>query len=453
MPSAASAEKSTKIELLRFNTPQMRAFHLSWMAFFLCFFAWFGLAPLMTVVRSELQLTGEQVRWCLAGSVAATVFARLLIGWLCDRIGPRLTYSWLLILGSVPVMLVGLADRFETFLLFRLLIGVIGASFVVTQCHTSLMFAPNCVGTANATGAGWGNLGGGVVQFAMPAMFALFVGVLGLSEAWSWRLAMFVAGALCFAMGIAYRWFTQDTPAGNFAELRSRGQLAAKASQKGLFWQACRDYRVWLLAVAYGACFGIELTLDNVDHTYFVDQFGLSLTAAGWAAGAFGMMNLFARALGGYIADWFGKSWSLKGRVTWLFIALFCEGLTLMLFSQCRRIELAIPVMLLTGLFVKMSNGATYSVVPFLNPRALGSVAGIVGAGGNVGAVSAALFLGGMSADWPARFLVLGFGVVMCSLAVLALGPAPKMAPDSDLLESAPIAGGRLTLELEQARA
>mgnify|MGYP003340696612 CR=1 FL=1 len=34
------------------------------------------------------------------------------------------------------------------------IIGLIGAAFVITQYHTSIMFAPNCVGTANATTAG-----------------------------------------------------------------------------------------------------------------------------------------------------------------------------------------------------------------------------------------------------------------------------------------------------------
>ena len=79
--------------------------------------------------------------------------ARLVIGWLCDRFGPRLTYAWLLILGSLPVMGIGFAHDFQTFLIFRLLIGLIGASFVITQYHTSVMFAPNVVGTANAVTA------------------------------------------------------------------------------------------------------------------------------------------------------------------------------------------------------------------------------------------------------------------------------------------------------------
>ncbi len=121
--------------------------------------------------------------WCIIGSVAITVLARLAIGWLCDRIGPRRTYAGLLMLGSLPVMGIGLAHDFETFLLFRVAIGAIGASFVITQYHTSMMFAANCVGTANATTAGWGNLGGGVTQMVMPLVFAGFVGVVGLSQA------------------------------------------------------------------------------------------------------------------------------------------------------------------------------------------------------------------------------------------------------------------------------
>ena len=100
--------------------PQIRAFHMSWFAFFLCFFAWFGIAPLMKVVRDELHLTQSQIGWSIIASVTITVFARLVIGWLCDQIGPRLAYTWLLIVGSIPVMLIGLANDPWTFIFFRL---------------------------------------------------------------------------------------------------------------------------------------------------------------------------------------------------------------------------------------------------------------------------------------------------------------------------------------------
>lgn len=195
--------KATKIKLFSISTPQMRAFHMTWFAFFLAFFAWFGIAPLMAIVREELHLTKVQIGNTIIASVAITIIARLIIGKLCDKYGPRLTYTWLLILGSLPVMGIGLAHSYESFLLFRLAIGAIGASFVITQYHTSVMFAPNVVGTANATTAGWGNLGGGVTQLVMPLVFAAFVG-LGYSETISWRLAMIVAGAVLLLTGIAY---------------------------------------------------------------------------------------------------------------------------------------------------------------------------------------------------------------------------------------------------------
>jgi NNP family nitrate/nitrite transporter-like MFS transporter len=417
--------KATRIELLSLATPNMRAFHMSWIAFFLCFFAWFGIAPLMSVVRTELALTKDQIGWCIIGSVAATIFARLLVGWLCDRIGPRLTYTWLLLLGSVPVMCIGLAHDFTTFLVFRVLIGAIGASFVITQYHTSRMFAANCVGTANATAAGWGNLGGGVTQLVMPLVFAFFVGTVGLATAASWRLAMVAVGLLCAVTGIAYYFLTQDTPEGNYRELRAAGKMPAKNAARGGFWEACRDRRVWALFFIYGACFGMELTIDNIAVLYFLDYFAyfkevdpaVALKTAGLIAGMFGGMNLFARAIGGWIADKCGNRWGLDGRVKWLFIALFGEGIGLMLFAQTTTLTLAIPLMITFAMFVKMSNGATYAVVPFINRRALGAVSGIVGAGGNAGAVALGFLFKSEAIDWHTALFIAGVAVTCVSFA------------------------------------
>lgn len=178
--------KATRIQLFSLASPQMRTFHVTWFAFFLCFFGWFGVAPLMPLIREELSLSKSQIGNIVISSVAITIFARLLIGWLCDKFGPRITYTYILILGSLPVMGIGLSNSYESFLLFRLAIGVIGASFVVTQYHTSMMFAPNVVGTANATTAGWGNMGGGVTQVVMPLIFGAFV-ALGFVETSAWR--------------------------------------------------------------------------------------------------------------------------------------------------------------------------------------------------------------------------------------------------------------------------
>lgn len=300
--------KATAIRLLDFRTVPMRAFHMSWIAFFICFFGWFGIAPLMPVIRQELHLTKEQIGNSIIASVAITVLARLMFGWLCDRIEPRRAYTWLLILGSLPVMEAGLAHDYASFLLLRLAIGAVGASFVITQYHTSVMFAPGIVGTANATAAGWGNLGGGVTQMVMPLLFAGFLN-LGAGSWWSWRLAMIVPGIALFLTGIAYYFLTKDSADGNFNELRAQARPQVRASASGSFWKACRDRRVWALAVIYGACFGLELTIDNVAALYFVDYFKLSLAVAGVVAGTLGMMNLFARALGGIVSDKCSRRW------------------------------------------------------------------------------------------------------------------------------------------------
>jgi NNP family nitrate/nitrite transporter-like MFS transporter len=420
--------RATRINLLDFRTPPMRAFHVSWAAFFLCFFAWFGVAPLMGVIRKEMGLTRDQVGWCIIGSVAITVVARLAVGRLCDRYGPRRTYAALLVLGALPVMGIGLARDFPTFLLFRVLIGAIGASFVVTQYHTSVMFAPNCVGTANATSAGWGNLGGGVTQIVMPLVFTLFAVTLGLGEFWGWRASLLACGVLCLLAGLAYYALTQDTPEGDLIELRARGLAPPSRALAGSFRKAAGDRRVWLLFVAYAACFGVELTMDNIAALYYADEFGLGLGAAGLAAGSLGVLHVFARTLGGYLSDRAGARTGLSGRVTWLFVALLAEGIALVVFSRMTTLALAIPAMLLFGLFMKMAEGATYAVVPFVNRQALGSVAGIVGAGGNAGAVAAGfLFRGGIA--WGTALLTLGLIVAAASFLVLAVRFSPEHEP------------------------
>lgn len=416
--------KATRINLLDFKSVPMRAFHMSWFSFFLCFFSWFGIAPLMSVVRDEFGLTKEQIGNIIIASVSITIIARLFIGWLCDKIGPRLCYTFLLTLGSLPVMGIGLADSYESFLIFRLAIGAIGASFVITQYHTSVMFAPNCVGTANATSAGWGNLGGGVTQMVMPLVFAFFI-YLGFDKGASWRLAMLVAGAVCFCMGIAYFFFTKDLPEGNFEDLK-KSKAMEKDGAKGAFWIAVKDYRVWALFFIYAACFGIELTINNIAALYFKDYFGLGLKTAGLVAGLFGLMNIFARTTGGIIGDLFGKTGGLKGRVRWLFIALLVEAVALLIFSRMNVLPVAIGTMIIFSLFVQMSEGATYSVVPFINKKALGSVSGIVGAGGNMGAVAAGFLFRSPDITWPDSLMVLGFCVLAISFCTFFVRFSPE---------------------------
>lgn len=416
MTKETTTGKATRIRLFSFSTPQMKAFHMTWISFFLCFFGWFGIAPLMAIVRQDLGLTKGQIGNIIIASVGITIFARLLTGWLCDKYGPRLTYTGLLLIGSLPVMLIGLSNSYESFLIFRLAIGIIGASFVITQYHTSVMFDKNVVGTANALVGGWGNLGGGVTQIVMPLIFAGFVG-LGYANHFAWRLSMLIPGIMLFIAGILYYRLTQDTPEGNIIELKKTDpEYRAKAKDsKGSFSNAMKDHRVWILFLIYGCSFGVEITIDNIAALYFIDNYGVSLKTAGLIAGSFGMMNIFARALGGYFGDYFGNKSGIKGRVNILGIFLCLEGLGIVLFSQMNYLPLAIGTMLLFALFVKMSNGACYSVVPFIKPKAIGAVSGIVGAGGNVGAVLMGILLKSEGISYKYGLLIIGIIVVFIS--------------------------------------
>jgi MFS transporter, NNP family, nitrate/nitrite transporter len=426
--------KAARIDLFSLKSVQMRTFHMTWFAFFLCFFGWFGIAPLMAVVREDLGLTKAEIGNTIIASVAITVLVRMLVGPMCDRYGPRRVYAGLLLLGSLPVMLIGLADSYESFLLFRLAIGAIGASFVITQYHTTVMFAPNVVGTANATTAGWGNLGGGVTQMVMPLIFAAVL-ALGVEQTLGWRLAMVVPGAVLFFTGIAYYAFTRDCPDGDYAELRSRGLLPSAAAERSgwaTFAAAAKDPRVWALFVVYGACFGVELTINNIAAIYYFDRFGLGLATAGIIASLFGLMNIFARTLGGVFSDLFAGRFGLRGRVVFLFCVLFLEGCALLLFSQMNGLALAVGAMILFSLFVQMSEGATYGIVPFVNKKALGAVAGIVGAGGNAGAVAAGFLFKSEALTYQQALFYLGVAVVLCSFCALAVRFAPAVLAEED---------------------
>ncbi|WP_338868388.1 NarK family nitrate/nitrite MFS transporter [Spirosoma sp. SC4-14] len=432
--NAVANKPLDKLTIFSLKGVQMRTFHITWLTFFVCFFGWFGLAPLMPAVRADLGLTKPQVGNIIIAAVSATIFARLLVGKLCDTWGPRKTYTALLVLGSLPVMLVGLAHDYTTFLLFRLAIGTIGASFVITQYHTSMMFAPNVKGTANALTGGWGNLGGGITQLAMPVIMATIVG-FGYTKPEAWRLAMIVPGVMMLVMAVLYYRYTTDTPNGNFDEI----ERSAHPKDKVSFWEACADIRVWALALAYGCCFGMEITFDGVAALYFFDNFKMDETEAGFWAMLFGFMNIFARALGGIVADKVGNNYGMRGKGVLLAGLLLLEGVGIILFAQAGNLPLAIMSMLTFALFLKMSNGGTYAIVPFVNPKAVGLISGIVGAGGNVGGMLMGFLFKSQSISYGQAFFYIGVTVAVVGLILFLVnfGKATVSEPAEAELQTA----------------
>ncbi|MBS1602173.1 MAG: MFS transporter [Bacteroidetes bacterium] len=401
-----------RIRLFSLDTIQMRTFHITWLMFFVCFFGWFGLAPLMPAIRADLGLTKAQVGNTIIASVSSTIIARLLIGKLCDRIGPRKTAVGLLLIGSIPVLLAGLATSYTTFLLFRLAIGVIGASFVVTQFHTSMMFAARIKGTANAITGGWGNLGGGVTNMVMPLIFSAIVG-FGYAPHYAWRYAMVVPAVMMWVVAYLYYRYTADTPEGNFSDVRKASGAAGPTN-----WSVLADWRVAALTLAYAMCFGMEITFDNVASLHFVDTFHLPLARAGFWAGLFGFMNVFARALGGFLSDKAGLRWGMRGKGGLLAGALLLEGLGLIAFAHAPSFVLAISFMLTFALFLKMANGAVYGIVPFVNEKNVGLISGVVGAGGNLGGMLFGFLFKSDTITYGEAFTYIGTTVVIIAAVV-----------------------------------
>jgi MFS transporter, NNP family, nitrate/nitrite transporter len=403
----------TRLNVFSAKGIQMKTFHITWLTFFVCFFGWFGLAPLMPTIKEDLNLDKGQIGNIIIASVSATIIARLLIGRLCDTWGPRKTYTLLLLVGAIPVMCVGLAQDYTSFLLFRLAISVIGASFVITQFHTSQMFAANIKGTANAVAGGWGNLGGGVTNMIMPLIFAAIVG-FGFTSHDAWRYAMIVPGAMMLVMAFFYYRFTKDTPAGNYDEINTLKAVKGKTD-----YSVLKDWRIWALALAYAVCFGMEITFDNVAALHFVQEYKLSQSSAGFWAGMFGFMNIFARALGGIFADKVGKKFGMRGKGLLLAAVLLLEGLGLLMFAQSGSFGMAIFSMISFALFLKMANGATYAITPFINEKNGGLVAGIVGAGGNLGGMMFGFLFKSKNITYLDAFSYIGYIAIAVSAIVL----------------------------------
>ncbi|MCF3109719.1 NarK family nitrate/nitrite MFS transporter [Niabella sp. CC-SYL272] len=403
----------TKLNVFSLKGVQMRTFHITWLTFFICFFGWFGLAPLMPTIKQELNLTKSQIGNIVIASVSGTIVARLIIGRLCDSWGPRKTYTALLLLGALPVTFVGLANDYATFLLFRLAISIIGASFVITQFHTSVMFAANIKGTANAVAGGWGNLGGGITNMTMPLVFAAILG-LGYTSQQAWRYAMILPGLLMLLAAFLYYRYTKDTPEGNYDEIKREKKAAPKTN-----YSILKDWRIWALALAYAMGFGMEITFDNVAALHFVQAFKLSQSSAGFWAGVFGLMNLFARALGGIFSDKIGKKQGMRGKGIFLALMLLLEGIGLLLFAKAGTLPLAIISMISFALFLKMVNGATYAMTPFIHSKNIGLISGIVGAGGNVGGMLFGFLFKSDSITYAEAFRYIGFTVIAVSFIIL----------------------------------
>lgn len=287
-----SEGKACRLHLLSCAAPHMRSFHLAWLAHFVAVFATFAAAPLLPVIRDDLNLDKAQISTAGIAAVAGTVVSRVLMGGVCDRWGPRYGASSVLLLTASATFGMALVGDAGGYLAARLFIGFSLASFVACQFWCSVMFTPRIVGTANAVAAGWGNSAGGVVQLIMPLLLQGLAH--GQPEFVAWRTCYLVVGWLQVAVGLMVLLLGQDLPAGNYSTLRRQG-LMGRPNSRREYWAAVRNYRTWVMCVVYGFSFGTELTMNNVLSQYIYDQFSTSLVGAGALASVFSLCNIFSR--------------------------------------------------------------------------------------------------------------------------------------------------------------
>jgi NNP family nitrate/nitrite transporter-like MFS transporter len=431
-----------KLNIFSFDRPHHLSFHMSWLGFFISFVSTFAAAPMIPVIREDLGLTKPQLGNAGLAAVTGTIICRVLMGTVCDLIGPRLGLSVILLATAPFCFAMAMVQGFEGFLICRLGIGLGLATFVACQFWMSCMFNSKCVGLANATAAGWGNLGGGVTQFLMPGIYAICYSATNSRAFTAWRWAYIFPGMCHTVVGLMVMYLGQDLPDGNYKVLTTSGALEKKSSMK-VNLIGMKNYRMWCMVATYGFCFGVELTMNNIVAGYLFDQFGVSLSVAGVLASCYGMMNLFARSVGGIISDWSSTRFGMRGRLWTLWSTQTLEGVLCIFMGLSKdNLGATIAFMVFFSICVQASEGASYGIVPFISRRALGVVSGFIGAGGNAGAtIATAAFFTKDSIETYEGLQYLGYTVIGVTALVIPIHfpmwgsmffPASKTATEED---------------------
>ncbi|PCH97085.1 MAG: MFS transporter [Gammaproteobacteria bacterium] len=472
-----------KMNLLNLSDPKIKTLHVTWFAFFLTFVVWFSHAPLLVFIKEAFDLSSAQIKALLILNVALTIPARIVIGILVDKYGPRIIYSGLLVSAFFLCTGFAMADSFEQLALFRFLLGFVGAGFVIGIRLVGEWFPAKQVGIAEGIYGGWGNFGSAAGAMTLPTLALAFGGDDG------WRYAIGLTGVIAGVYGIFFYFAARNTPKGStyFKPKKSGGLevtswkdfyfyifmnipmyialavLAWKLSPSGVqllttqtmyimwvgllvlfivqvkaIWHVNKENlthgvadiekydfkQVAILDVSYFVTFGSELAVVSMLPLFFLDTFeGISAVQAGLLASGFAFMNLVARPTGGWFSDKFGRRKSLM---------ILVGGLTVgyMVLSQVDgtwAIPLAVLATMCCSFFVQAGEGAVFAIVPLVKRRMTGQIAGMAGAYGNVGAVTYLTVLSFV--DYSTFFMVIAASAGVIFFATMFLSePKGHMA-------------------------
>jgi len=466
---------SSNLNLLSFKG-KTRILHLSWFAFFLTFVVWFNHAPLLATIRDAFGLSEQEVKILLILNVALTIPARVIIGMLVDRFGPRIVFSLLLFISSFLCFFFATAQSFETLAIARFLLGFIGAGFVIGIRMISEWFPARQLGLAEGIYKGLGNFGSAAAAMTLPALALYFGGDDG------WRYAVGTTGVIIFIYSFIYYAFVTDTPEGSTyfkpnktggLEVTSKGDfffyllmniplyaamgvLTWKLSSLGLlgndivnviyaaliFIYILQSHQIYkvnagilkepvpeihqykfkqvaILSLAYAVTFGTELAVVSMLPLFFIDTFEVSIVAGGILASCYAFVDIISCPSGGWISDKFGRKKSLMILLSGIVVGF----LILSQINSNWPITMVVILIMMCSFFVGSGSGAVFAVVPLTKRRLTGQIAGMAGAYGNVGAV---IFLTVLSFVTPQIF----FLVIACStltvLATVAFLDEPK---------------------------
>lgn len=461
-----------------------RILHLTWFAFFLTFVCWFNFVPFQTTWAAQIGLTEVQIKTIGLCNIALTIPARIVVGMILDRYGPRITFSALLVFAAIPCFATALAQDFNQLVMSRLLMGLVGAGFVVGIRMVSEWFPPKEIGVAEGIYGGWGNFGSFGAMSALP-IIATSTSFLA-AGALNWRLAIALSGVAAAIYGFIYYANAQDTPSGkafkrpkksggmevtsvksfwaymlsNFGLIFALGLLAWRLMQSkfltiegmyiaflalvGLY--AYQSYQAWqvnkellmgkksyeyeqrfkfgqvaLLEYTYVTNFGSELVAITVLPPFIEKTFGLSPIIATSVVALYAFLNLVSRPSGGLISDKFGSR-----RWTMIFVTLGIAFSYLILqgINSSWSIFLVIPILVCTACFTQAGCGVTYSIVPLVKREITGQIAGNVGAYGNFGAV---IYLTIYSlSDFHTLFQSMGISALICASLCIFFLQEPK---------------------------